>query len=80
MPTGAGKTRTAMNVIAEHLRVTEPGLAIWFAYSEELCEQAAQEFERAWCHLGNRPVSLHRFWGASASRPANSPRASSLQA
>ena len=54
-----------MNVIAEHLRVTEPGLVIWFAYSEELCEQAAQEFERAWSHLGNRPVSLHRFWGAN---------------
>lgn len=63
MPTGAGKTRTAMNVIAEHLRTTEPGLVVWFAYSEELCEQAAQEFERAWSHLGNRPVAVHRFWG-----------------
>lgn len=65
MPTGAGKTRTAMNVIADHLRHTEPGLAVWFAYSEELCEQAAQEFERAWAHLGNRPVTVHRFWGSN---------------
>ena len=65
MPTGAGKTRTAMNVIAEHLRATEPGLVVWLAYSEELCEQAAQEFERAWSHLGNRPISVHRFWGSN---------------
>jgi len=41
MPTGAGKTRTAMNVIAEHLRQHEPTVVIWLAYSEELCEQKA---------------------------------------
>lgn len=64
MPTGSGKTRTAMNVISEHLRKTEPGLVVWLAYSEELCEQAATEFERAWSHLGNRDVNVHRFWGA----------------
>ena len=39
---------------AEHLRATEPGLVVWLAYSEELCEQAAQEFERAWSHLDIR--------------------------
>lgn len=64
MPTGAGKTRTAMNIISEHLREREPGLVIWLAYSEELCEQAAQEFESAWAALGNRDVPVHRFWGA----------------
>ena len=63
MPTGSGKTRTAMNVIADHLRRREYGLVIWLAYSEELCEQAASEFERAWYHLGNRSVHVHRFWG-----------------
>lgn len=63
MPTGAGKTRTAMNVIAEHLRSNEPTLVIWLAHTEELCEQAASEFERAWSHLGNREISIYRFWG-----------------
>jgi superfamily II DNA or RNA helicase len=63
MPTGSGKTRTAMSVIADHLRQVEPGLVIWLAYSEELCEQAAAEFERGWHALGNRPIPLHRFWG-----------------
>ena len=52
-----------MNVIAEHLRATEPGLVVWLAYSEELCEQAASEFESAWSFLGNREISVHRFWG-----------------
>ena len=63
MPTGAGKTRTAMNVIAEHLRGREPGLVLWLAYSEELCEQAVQEFSGAWRILGNRGVSVYRYWG-----------------
>ena len=63
MPTGSGKTRTAMNIAAEHLREHEPGLVVWLAYSEELCEQAAKEFERSWHHLGNRPIKVNRFWG-----------------
>ncbi len=65
MPTGSGKTRTAMNVIAEHLRSYEPSLVIWLAFSDELCEQAVEEFQRAWAYLGNRPINLYRFWGAS---------------
>jgi DNA repair protein RadD len=63
MPTGSGKTRTAMHVIAEHLRRTEPGFVVWLASGEELCEQAASEFEDAWDYLGNRPLKVHRFWG-----------------
>ena len=63
MPTGSGKTRTAMNIVADHLRSLEPSLVVWLAYSEELCEQAATEFQRAWQYLGDREVSLYRFWG-----------------
>ncbi len=69
MPTGAGKTRTAMHIVAEHLRRSEPKLVLWLAHTEELCEQAASEFARAWDYLGNREVSLHRFWGAHALDP-----------
>ena len=64
MPTGSGKTRVAMNVIADHLRHHEPSLVVWLAYSEELCDQAVQEFQRAWDVLGNRDLPVHRFWGA----------------
>jgi DNA repair protein RadD len=63
MPTGSGKTRTAMNVISEFLRSNEPSLVIWVAYSEELCEQAADEFMTTWRYLGDRELLLRRFWG-----------------
>jgi DNA repair protein RadD len=65
MPTGSGKTRTTMNVISDHLRLHEPTLVLWLAYSEELCEQAALEFLDAWQRLGNRPLKVWRFWGGS---------------
>ena len=64
MPTGSGKTRTAMHIIADHLRNTEPSLVIWLAYSDELCEQAATEFSEAWKHVGNRELDVFRFWGS----------------
>ena len=63
MPTGGGKTRVAMNVITDNLRRYEHTLVIWLAYSEELCEQAVDEFQRAWSVLGNRQLGVHRFWG-----------------
>lgn len=64
MPTGSGKTRTAMHVICQHLAAREDTVVIWLAHSEELCEQAAREFLRAWGHLGNRDVALMRYWGS----------------
>jgi len=63
MPTGAGKTRTAMNIIAEQLREFPDRAVVWLAHSEELCEQAAMEFEKAWGSLGSHPVNVRRFWG-----------------
>lgn len=63
MPTGAGKTRTAMYVIAEHLRSRPKAMVVWLAHSEELCEQAASEFEKTWRAFGDRPLQVHRFWG-----------------
>lgn len=64
MPTGSGKTRTAMAVIASVINRSEPSLIVWLAHSEELCEQAVEEFKSAWASLGNRPVDIHRWWGS----------------
>lgn len=63
MPTGSGKTRTAMSAICDHLRSREKTVVVWVAHSEELCEQAAEEFLKAWSTLGNRTVQFRRFWG-----------------
>ncbi|KUI25821.1 restriction endonuclease [Mycobacterium sp. IS-1742] len=64
MPTGSGKTRTAMSVVCDLLNQREPRLVVWLAHSEELCEQAVEEFKKAWAHLGNRPVGVQRWWGS----------------
>jgi DNA repair protein RadD len=69
MPTGSGKTRTAMHIIVDHLRAREPTGVMWLAYGEELCEQAATEFLQAWRQLGDRDVPVHRFWGAHDLNP-----------
>ncbi|MCX5410357.1 MULTISPECIES: DEAD/DEAH box helicase [Streptomyces] len=63
LPTGVGKTRTAMNIICDHLRRHEPSVVVWLARGRELLEQAAAEFERAWTTLGNREVAVARMWG-----------------
>lgn len=69
MPTGAGKTRTAMNIIAEQLREFPDQAVVWLAHSEELCEQAASEFEKAWGYLGSHKVNVRRFWGSRSLDP-----------
>ncbi|WP_231973710.1 DEAD/DEAH box helicase [Mycobacterium sp. E1319] len=68
MPTGSGKTRTAMSTIADILNQKEPKLVVWLAHSEELCEQAVEEFKKAWTSLGSRPVDVQRWWGPHSLR------------
>ena len=63
MPTGAGKTRTAMHLAARHLREYGPTVVVWLAQNRELLDQASEEFEKAWSSLGDREVQLMRFWG-----------------
>jgi DNA repair protein RadD len=69
MPTGSGKTRTAMHLVARCLNEFEPGIIVWLATSRELLEQAAETFEAAWSELGNRTLELRRFWGGRAPSP-----------
>lgn len=66
LPTGAGKTRTALNVVCEHLRNNKNTLVVWLADSEELCEQASSEFNVAWKNLGNREISSYSFFSDSS--------------
>lgn len=69
MPTGAGKTRTAMHLVARFLNENEPCVVTWLATSRELLEQAAETFESAWAVLGNRELTQQRFWGDYATSP-----------
>ena len=62
LPTGVGKTRTAMSVVASHLR-RQKGIVLWLANTRELLEQAADEFASTWKAVGDRSVECIRFWG-----------------
>ena len=62
LPTGVGKTRTAMSIIASHLRNRSIGVVLWLAATRELLEQAAAEFEETWSAVGDRQVDCLRFW------------------
>lgn len=66
LPTGSGKTRTSMHIVANHLRTNKSTIVCWLAYSAELLEQAASELERAWESLGDRPIEIVRFWGRTS--------------
>lgn len=65
LPTGAGKTRTAMNIVAQHLRENPDNLVLWLADREELCSQALDEFKKSWSALGNRTCTGYGFYSQS---------------
>ena len=70
MPTGSGKTRTAMEVITQVLNDEPDGtVVVWLAHSEELCEQAYDCFNEVWMHVARRRVRLIRCWGAGTAVP-----------
>ena len=74
MPTGSGKTRSAINVVTNFFRKnSEKVSVIWLAHVEELCEQAATEFEKAWAALGNRPIDVIRHYGSLTSGTIDNP-------
>ena len=64
MPTGSGKTVTAMNLVAESLRNDDgDSIIIWLAHNRELCDQAASTFEYTWSTIGNKELSLQKHYG-----------------
>ena len=67
MPTGSGKTKTTMRVIASLFVNTSPTLIMWLAYREELCEQAIGEFKKTWSNAGDRDLPIFRFFGNHSS-------------
>ncbi|MDA8029999.1 MAG: DEAD/DEAH box helicase family protein [Alphaproteobacteria bacterium] len=62
MPTGSGKTVTSMRVISNMFIKNTPLVVIWLALTEELCEQAINEFDRTWKAVGDRPIPAYRFF------------------
>ena len=64
LPTGVGKTRTAMHVVARVLHDNDPCVVVWLASGKELLDQAQDAFQQAWTRLGNRPLKTGLMRGA----------------
>ena len=71
LPTGAGKTRVAVESIITVMR--EEGLEspiLWVAETDELCEQAVQTWHFVWRAIGPRDrLSISRLWSGNETEP-----------
>lgn len=67
LPTGAGKTRVAVETVVQHLAdSTAAGPVVWIAQSDELCEQAVQTWAYVWRALGpDVPLTISRLWASN---------------
>ena len=71
MPTGSGKTTTCIEAIIDFMRTEvrryEEGCSlIWFAHSNELCQQAYETLLGLWKLKGDGDINVHRIFGASS--------------
>jgi len=71
LPTGAGKTRVAVQALVEALKVGRLSSPIlWIAQSDELCEQAVQTWSDVWRGLGSMDeLRIGRLWGSANEVP-----------
>lgn len=73
LPTGAGKTRMAVEAViraatAHHDDFSGP--VLWIAQTEELCEQAVQNWQFAWRHIGPpQRLTISRLWSTNEADP-----------
>ena len=67
LPTGAGKTRTAVQALVEAMIDEElDGPILWVAQSDELCEQAVVAWSQVWSAMGtHEPLSISRLWASN---------------
>jgi DNA repair protein RadD len=68
MPTGAGKTVLAMELIVDLMRISRAVHSkslqiVWLVSSKELAEQSLQSFKKIWTQKGDHPVRCQRFYG-----------------
>lgn len=74
LPTGAGKTRVAVEAIIRTLRTLPAETAsipvLWIAQTEELCEQAVQTWQFVWRATGPAErLTISRLWAGNEADP-----------
>lgn len=67
LPTGAGKTRVAVEALVDEIREGRlDGPIVWIAQSDELCEQAVETWGYIWRSVGPAArMTVGRLWGAN---------------
>ena len=65
MPTGTGKTKTAIHIVCHHYNynLKKKGLVLWIAHTTELLQQAYDTFVSVWKNIGNGEVCIYKLWG-----------------
>ena len=64
MPTGAGKTFTALETAVDILRrPDQKRFVVWLVNRNELAEQALKSFSELWAAKGDRPLKICRLFG-----------------
>ncbi len=70
MPTGAGKTKTAMEILCDYLRsrgilggFDKSAFVVWLAHSKELCDQAFDTFSYTWKLRGDVEINAFKLYG-----------------
>ncbi len=62
LPTGAGKTRVAVEAICRELASGGVQRVLWIAQSDELCEQSVQSWYHVWRAIGRDRLRISRLW------------------
>ncbi len=72
LPTGAGKTRVAVESVIQHVGRSEgQKLVVWVAQTEELCEQAVEAWLYVWQGAGvpEQRMAVGRLWDGRRPKP-----------
>ena len=75
LPTGAGKTRVAVQAIVQAIcDGVYAGGVLWVADRDELCEQAVEAWRQVWSGMGltAAPLRISRMWGQQPAPVATS--------
>lgn len=75
LPTGAGKTRVAVEALIEAIQQDGlQGPILWVAQSDELCEQAVQTWSFVWRGIGppHETLAISRLWAGNEAQPVDS--------
>ena len=64
MPTGSGKTKTAMHTIINQFvfKYQKKGLIVWVAHTKELLDQAYNTFCDVWKNIGSARIMTYKLW------------------